>query len=165
MRTNALVGVLTLSLLSAAAAQRISASYDPAHSFAHYHTYAWGAASRNQIANPILDREATRDVDAALQTIGLRMVREDQDPDLIVTASGGAEGQTSYRVWETRGGLDQMTPAQSVASTLVVRLYDPRTKSLVWRGIAEHTLNSNGNKNQKLVQNAVNKMFKQWPKS
>jgi len=112
-----------------------------------------------------LDREAIGDVNAALQTRGLRMVREDQDPDLIVTASGGARGQTPYGAWEMRGGLDQMTPAQSVESTLVVRLYDTKAKSLVWRGMAEDTLNDNGNKNQKQVQNAVNKMFKQWPKS
>jgi hypothetical protein len=35
----------------------------------------------------------------------------------------------------------------------------------VWRGIAENTLSNNGNKNQKNVEKAVEKMFKQWPKS
>jgi hypothetical protein len=41
---------------------------------------------------------------------------------------------------------------------------DVSTKSLVWRGIAENTLNKNGNKNQQMVEKAVQKMFKQWPK-
>jgi len=35
----------------------------------------------------------------------------------------------------------------------------------VWRGIAENTLSNNGDKNQKMVEKAVQKMFKQWPKS
>ena len=47
----------------------------------------------------------------------------------------------------------------------VVDLYDAKTKSLIWRGIAQNTLNSNGNKNQQMVEKAVQKMFKQWPKS
>jgi hypothetical protein len=32
------------------------------------------------------------------------------------------------------------------------------------RGIAQNTLNSNGKKNQQMVEKAVQKMFKQWPK-
>ena len=40
-----------------------------------------------------------------------------------------------------------------------------RRKSLIWRGIAQNTLNNNGNKNQQMVEKAVQKMFKQWPKS
>ena len=48
---------------------------------------------------------------------------------------------------------------------MVVSLYDTKRKELVWRGIAENTLHNNGNKNQEMVQKAVQKMFKQWPKS
>jgi hypothetical protein len=48
--------------------------------------------------------------------------------------------------------------------TLIVDLYDSKTKTLVWRGLAQDTLNNNGNKNQQMVQKALAKMFKQWPK-
>ena len=54
---------------------------------------------------------------------------------------------------------------QNVEATMVVSLYDAKQQSLVWRGIAQDTLNNNGNKNQEMVQKAVSKMFKQWPKS
>lgn len=60
------------------------------------------------------------------------------------------------------GGI---TPQQNVEGTLVVDLHDTKSQSLIWRGIAQDTLSNNGNKNQQMVQNAVNKMFKQWPKS
>jgi len=36
---------------------------------------------------------------------------------------------------------------------------------LVWRGMGQNTLSNNGGKNQQMVQNAVTKMFKQWPKT
>jgi hypothetical protein len=58
-----------------------------------------------------------------------------------------------------------ITPEQNVIGTLIVDLYDAKTQSLAWRGIAQDTLNNNGNKNQQLVQKAITKMFKQWPKS
>ncbi len=60
------------------------------------------------------------------------------------------------------GGI---TPQQNVEATLIVDLYSASTQSLVWRGIAQDTLSNNGNKNQQLVQKAIQKMFNQWPKN
>ena len=48
---------------------------------------------------------------------------------------------------------------------MIVDLYDAKTQSLVWRGIAQDALSNNGNKNQQMVEKAIQKMFKQWPKS
>ena len=59
------------------------------------------------------------------------------------------------------GGI---SPEQSMEATMIVDLYDAKTQSLIWRGIAQDTLNNNGNKNQEMVQKAITKMFKQWPK-
>ena len=75
--------------------------------------------------------------------------------------------QTSYSAWGMRrigGGMGGITPEQNVEATMIVDLYDAKTQSLIWRGIAQDTLNKNGNKNQEMVEKAVQKMFKQWPK-
>jgi hypothetical protein len=61
------------------------------------------------------------------------------------------------------GGMGSITPEQNVIGTMIVDLYDAKTKSLVWRGIAQDTLSNNGSKNSKLVTKAVQKMFKQYP--
>jgi hypothetical protein len=63
------------------------------------------------------------------------------------------------------GGMGSISPEQNVVGTLIVDLFDAKNKSLVWRGIAQDTLSNNGNKNQEVVGKAVQKMFKQWPKS
>ena len=63
------------------------------------------------------------------------------------------------------GGMGGITPQQNVEATMIVDLYDAKSQSLIWRGIAEDTLSNNGDKNQKMVQSAISKMFKQWPKS
>ena len=95
-------------------------------------------------------------------------VEEGQNPDLIVTSNGGLKQQTSYQAWGMRGwggGMGSITPEQNVVGTLVVDIDDAKNQSLVWRGIAQNTLNNNGNKNQQMVQKAIAKMFKNWPKT
>jgi hypothetical protein len=94
------------------------------------------------------------------------MVQESQNPDLILLASGGMQQQTSYSAWGMRGiggGMGGITPQQNVVGTLIVDLYDAKTKSLLWRGIAQNTLSTNGSKNSQMVTKAVQKMFKQYP--
>lgn len=168
MRTKvAFSGLLILVLSSALLAQQVSVNYDHNASFAQYHTYAWGSNDTNRIQNSILAQVAQQDINAAMQEKGLQMVQESQNPDIILTASGGMRQQTSYSAWGMRGiggGMGGITPEQNVEATMVVSLYDAKQQSLVWRGIAQNTLNKNGNKNQEMVQKAVTKMFKQWPK-
>jgi hypothetical protein len=49
--------------------------------------------------------------------------------------------------------------------TLVLDFYDPATKTLVWTGSATKTLNpsSNQEKNQKNLNNAMAKLWKNYP--
>ena len=158
----------SMFLISVAAlAQQVSVNYNHSQSFAQYHTYAWASQNQNQIQNSILAQVAQQDTNSAMQAKGLQLVQENQNPDLILTANGGLRQQTSYSAWGMRGiggGMGGITPEQNVEGTMIVDLYDAKSKSLVWRGIAQNTLNNNGNKNQQMVEKAVQKMFKQWPK-
>ena len=167
---KARVLVLSALFLLAAApilAQQVSVNYNHSASFAQYHTYAWGSNNSNEMRNSILAQVAHQDINTAMQSKGLQMVQESQNPDLILTSNGGMRQQTSYSAWGMRGiggGMGGISPEQSEEGTLIVDLYDAKTQSLVWRGISQNTLNNNGNKNQEMVQKAINKMFKQWPK-
>jgi Domain of unknown function (DUF4136) len=168
MKTRFALCALAICLLSTiAAAQQVSVNYNHNQSFAGYHTYAWASNNANQVQNSILAQVAQQDIDSALQGKGWMKVQENQTPDVIVTANGGMRQQTSYSAWGMRGiggGIGGITPEQNVEGTLIVDLYDAKTQSLVWRGLAQNTLSNNGNKNQSMVQKAITKMFKQWPK-
>jgi hypothetical protein len=151
-----------------AVGQQVSVNYNHSASFSGYKTYAWATNNANQIKNSILAQVAQQDIDTAMQGKGLQKVQEAQNPDIILSANGGMREQTSYSAWGMRGiggGMGGITPQQNVEATLIVDLYDAKSQSLVWRGIAQDTLNSNGNKNQQMVQSAISKMFKQWPKN
>src|SRR5271165_5146013 len=169
MKTKFALCAMLVSIASTIAeGQQVSVNYNHQASFSEYHTYAWGSNNTNQVRNSILAQVAQQDINAAMQGKGLQMVQESQNPDIILTASGGEREQTSYSAWGMRGiggGMGGISPEQNVEATLVVSLYDAKAQSLIWRGIAQNTLNNNGNKNQEMVQKAVEKMFKQWPKS
>jgi hypothetical protein len=164
----ALCAMLVCITSAVAMGQQVSVNYNHSQSFAAYHTYAWGSNNANQIQNSILAQVAQQDIDTAMQGKGFQKVPESQKPDIILTANGGMKQQTSYSAWGMRGiggGMGGITPQQNVEATMIVDLYDAKTQSLVWRGIAEETLSNNGNKNQQMVQKAIQKMFNQWPKS
>jgi len=163
----ALLAMLVSITSAIAVGQQVSVNYNHSQSFAQYHTYAWGSNNANEIQNSILAQVAKQDIDSAMQAKGLQKVQESQSPDLILTANGGMKQQTSYSAWGMRGiggGMGGITPEQNVIGTMIVDLYDAKTQSLIWRGIAQDTLSNNGNKNQQAVEKAVQKMFKQWPK-
>ncbi len=168
MKTRSALCAMLLCIASAiAVGQQVSVNYNHSANFAQYHTYAWGSNNANEIRNSILAQVAHQDIDSAMQGKGLQLVQESQNPDIILTANGGMRQQTSYSAWGMRGiggGMGGITPEQNVEATMVVDLYDAKTQSLIWRGIAQNTLNNNGNKNQEMVQKAITKMFKQWPK-
>jgi hypothetical protein len=169
MKIKSTLFTLILCANSAVAlSQQVSVNYNHSQSFSGFHTYAWGGNNQNQIQNSILAQVAQQDIDSAMQAKGFQKVQESQNPDLIVLASGGMRQQTSWSAWGMRGiggGMGGISPQQNVEATLIVDLHDTKTQSLIWRGIAQDTLSNNGDKNQKIVQSAISKMFKQWPKS
>ena len=169
MKTRFALSAMAICIASTSAVgQEVSVNYNHNQSFANFHTYAWGSDNANEIQNSILAQVAKQDIDNAMAEKGLQKVSESQHPDLILTANGGMKQQTSYQAWGMRGiggGMGGITPEQNVEGTMIVDLYDAKNQSLVWRGIAQDTLNNKGNKNQEMVQKAVQKMFKQWPKS
>jgi Domain of unknown function (DUF4136) len=65
----------------------------------------------------------------------------------------GAEGSATLQQLEQDYGV----------GTLVVDLYDTKTKQLIWRGSAEDTLSDKATKNEKNLDKGVAKMFKAFP--
>lgn len=68
--------------------------------------------------------------------------------------------------WGWRGFGDDdinITEQDYKAGTLVIDMYDAKTKQLLWRGSAEGTLSDKADKNEKKLEKAVAKMFKDFP--
>ena len=63
------------------------------------------------------------------------------------------------------GGMGSATSSTISNGTLVLDMYDPTSKQLVWTGTATKTLNpsSNQEKNQKNLDKAMAKLLKNFP--
>jgi hypothetical protein len=161
-------GLLILLLVAPLAAQDVKVNYNQSKDFSTFHTYAWGQKPNpNTVKNPTLAAEVTKQINAQLQRRGLKMVAESQNPDLVLVVSGGSKQKTTYSDYDPSGtilttGTDYGTAETSVIGALVVDIYDVKAKQVIWRATAIGILKNNA-KNLKLVDEAVDKMFKKYP--
>jgi hypothetical protein len=79
--------------------------------------------------------------------------------DVIAEAEAGEKDRRS--IFETKA--IQLRPVQGTFNQLLVDLFNAKTQTLLWCGIAQNALSNNGNKNQQMAGKAVQKIFKQWP--
>ena len=163
--------VLGLLVSSVAVAQKIDVDWDRQANFSNYHTYMWQKSPHP--AKGFWDQRIIDAVDKQLQVKGLTKV--DSNPDLWVVYSNSIHDQkevvgTGYNMspywgWGAWGGPTTTTYNTWVTKTgtLVVEISDPKQKELLWRGSATDTISDNSNKNIKNLDNAVVKLFKNYP--
>jgi hypothetical protein len=160
---------LILVFSAVALAQSVYVDYNHNVDFTKFKTYAWGQSQNpNAIQDSILMQTAQQSIDSQLTAKGLQKVEESQNPDLIVVTSSGMKQQTSYNAWGTGGwrwggGTTTVTPETTNVGTLVVDIYDANGKKMIWRGISQGTLSKKGEKNEKELNKAIEKMFKKYP--
>jgi len=159
-------------LLSATAsfAQQVKTDYDRNTGFRQYKTYSW---ERVQTRDSLwVDRiKAAIDADLAAKgwtsiksngdvaIVALEMTRTQQTLDTFYNGFGGG-----WR-WRGFGGLGEETITVETykVGTLIVDLFDARTKKLIWRGSSSDTLSDKSDKNIKLLDKAVRRMFDHFP--
>jgi hypothetical protein len=141
----------------------------PGVDFSKYHTYKWVAIEGGTHPNQIADAEIKQAVDAQLQAKGLTKTDNDK-ADLLVGYQVAVDQQKQWNAYGTGGfrwggGMASATSSTIDIGSLVLDMYDPNTKQLVWTGTATKTLNpgSNQQKNQKNLDKAMEKLLKKFP--
>jgi hypothetical protein len=158
-----LTGLLCLGAL--ATAQDITFDYDRSANFSSYKTYQWtGSAGTGN--NQLMDQNIKRAIDAQLALEGLQRV--ETGGDLHVTYHAAVDQEKQFDGWGSGPrwyGSGRVTTSTIQVGKLVVDLYDPATKQLVWRGAAEKTLDikKDPDKNFQNLQKSVAKLFKNYP--
>lgn len=165
------IGVFGLLLLicGVATAQDVKSNYMPGTNFAKYHTYKWVIIQGGSHPNQIMDAEIKQAIDAQLAAKGLSKVEAD-NADLYVGYQVAIDQEKQWNAFGMGGGLrwgGMGTATSSTISngTLVLDMYDPATKQLVWTGNATKTLDPSNNqeKNQKNLDKAMQKLLKNYP--
>jgi hypothetical protein len=159
-----------LAALGAAFAQHVKTDFDHKANFSQYKTYSW---QEIKPANSLWDARIKNAVDAQLTAKGWTQVDSGGDVALVAIKTTQTERslQTFYNGfgggwgWRGFGGMGEATTTEQdyKEGTLVVDLYDAKTKQLIWRGSAEDTVSDKAAKNEKNLDKGVAKMFKKFP--
>jgi hypothetical protein len=166
-----LMGMMGLFAI-AAPAQQVKTDYDRSANFGQYKTYSWEQVKTKDALD--VDRVKSA-VNAALAAKGWSQVDSGGDVSIIAiettqsrqtlnTFYDGFGGGWGWRRFGGGGFGEATTTTETYkVGTLVVDLFDAKTKQLLWRGSSSDTLSNNSNKNIKNLDKGVEKMFKKFP--
>jgi len=142
----------------------------PGTNFAKYHTYKWVSIQGASYPNQIVDAQIKQSIDSQLAAKGFTKTDDDK-ADLYIGYQGSIDQEKQWNAYGMGGGLrwgGGMATAQASTisiGTLVLDMYDPSNKQLVWTGRATKTLDPGANqqKKQKNLDNAMKKLLKNFP--
>ena len=159
----------TLLLFAAASfGQQVKTDYDRAADFSQYKTYSW---EKIQTQDPLLVDRIKEAVNGDLTAKGLTPVAS--NGDIAIVAMEMTKNQHTLNTfyngfgggWRWGGGFGNATTTVDdyKVGTLVVDLFDAKTKKVIWRGSSSDTLSDKSDKNIKNLDKGVQKMFDHFP--
>jgi hypothetical protein len=170
------INMTAIAFLGVAAfAQDVQFDYNRSANFNAYKTYQWVDYKPVQVGDELLDQDIKRAVDEQLAGKGLRRV--ESGGDLLVGYQAGISQEKQFDSFGSGGwggpfgwgwgnwGNTRVTSSSIDIGKLVVGLFDPATKQLVWRGSASKTLDikKDPEKNYRNLEKAMAKLFKNYP--
>ena len=156
--------LITLSCAVAMLAQDVQYNYDRDADFTTYKTYQW--LERDRPGNQLLDKDIHRAIDSQLIQKGLQKVESNGDLHIqYVTALDRERQVDAWSMGPRWSALGRATTSTVEIGTLILNIYDPAKKQLVWRGSASKTLNINKDpdKNYNNLEKAVAKLLRNYP--
>jgi hypothetical protein len=164
---------MTMMTASVALAQKVTTDYDKGKDFTQYKTFMW--IKEPKTTNPLMKQRVMDEINAALAAKGLQLVTS--NADLAIASHAATKEEHTLNTfydgfgggWGWRrfggGGFGSATTTESTyqVGTLVVDIFDAKTKEPVWRGTATKTISDNPEKNAKSLHEAITKMFKNFP--
>ena len=176
-----LVFVLAL-VATPAMAQKVTIDYAHDYDFTKIKTFQYVPTEKSDVkGNQLMDHRIEDMIKKELREGGGTEVQS--DPDIYVTYHFTSKENTSYNTtsmgyggyggygggWGGYGGMGGMGSSTTYATTytegtLIIDLYDPETKKLVWRGTGTVTVKDKPEKQIKQVDNILTKIGKKWDK-
>jgi len=176
MHIRTLAVAAALSLVGAGAfAQDVKVDFDKAADFTKYKTFAIKLGTSWN--NPLGEKRVLAEIQQGLTEKGWAHTADDAKADAIVVLHGATEKQKSLNTFYSGGyggygwrggwgggmGTSTTTVDEYTVGTLVVDIFDAKSKQLVYRGTATDELSNKPEKNAKKLAKASDKLFKDFP--
>jgi hypothetical protein len=165
-----LIGMIVFA--GTASAQQVKTDFDRSANFTQYKTYSWeqvktkdalDAGRIKSAVNAVLATKGWTQVDSGgdVSIVAMEITKNQQTLNTFYDGFGGGWGYRRFG----GGGFGEATTTTDTykVGTVVVDLFDTKTKQLIWRGSESDTLSNNSDKNIKNLDKGVEKMFKKFP--
>lgn len=169
-----LIGTMLL-FAGKSSAGDVKTDYDRSADFAQYKTYSWEQVKTRDPLNVDRIKNAVNSVLAAkgwtlvksggsVSIVAMEITHDQQSLNTFYDGFGGGWGWRGFGGGGF-GGIGEATTTTETykVGSLVIDLFDTKTKQLLWRGSSSDTLSNNSNKNIENLDKDVDKMFKQFP--
>ena len=174
MRMHTFVAMGAFTFVTATAfAQDVKVDFDKDANFGAIKTFAVkiGTSWNNQLS----EKRVVSEIEQALTEKG--WTKAEATPDALVVIHGATEKEKSLNTFYSGGyggygwrgygaggmGSATTTTSEYTVGTLVVDIFDAKSKQLLFRGIAQDEISDKPDKNAKKVAKAAYKMFKDFP--
>jgi hypothetical protein len=164
--------ILALAMCTLTPGQDVTTNSMPGTNFAKYHTYKWVAIEGASHPNQIVDAQIKQSIDSQLAAKGFNKTDSDK-ADLYVGYQVSVDQEKQWNAygmgggprWGMGGGMATATSSAVSVGTLVLDMYDPSTKQLVWTGRATKTIDPgiSQEKRQKNLDKGAQKLLKNFP--
>jgi len=176
MQIRTLAVAAALSFVGAGAfAQDVKVDYDKAADFTKYKTFAIKLGTSWN--NPLSEKRVLAEIQQGLTEKGWTATTDDAKADAVVVLHGATEKQKSLNTFYSGGyggygwrggwggGMSSSTTTvdEYTVGTLVVDIFDAKSKQLVYRGTASDEISNKPEKNAKKLAKASDKLFKDFP--
>jgi len=167
-------GVVAVSTMACGYSIKTATDYDKNVSFTNYH--AFSVLKGNSSGNPLMDQRAQDDVKSALTSKGwMEVPAGEAQATVVVHAAtktkhtyetlydGWGGGWGWRRGWGGGFGGSTTFVNDYKVGTLVVDIFDAKTKQGIWHGTASDALSDNAKSNTQATEQAIDKMFSNFP--
>ena len=174
LKNIVVAAALVVAVGSAASAQDVTRDFDKDANFSAIKSFhakigtGWG--------NPITEKRVQGEIEQELETKGWKKAADEKSADAVVVLHGATQikkdlntfysgGYVGYgwRGWGGGMGTAHTTVSEYKVGTLVVDIFDAKSKNLIYRGTASDEISDKPEKNQKKMAKAADKLFKDFP--
>lgn len=169
--------VFSLVLLAACADEIVHTDFMPGTDFSRIKTYAW--IKLPTTTNPLMAERMVNDINVQLAQHGWKNVDSHETADVAVSAAVTTKEQEHIDTmnngmgygygygWRGVGGggmgMSTSTVYHETIGTLIVDIFDTKTKNAIWHGTASGTVTDDPDTDTKKTRDAIVEMFKNFP--
>lgn len=162
--------VMAIAISTISFAQDIKTDYDRNANFSQYKTFSfekiqtkdslWADRIASAVGGALAGKGLTQVSSGGdICIVAIEMTKEQQTLNTFYDNFGGGWG------WRWGGGFGESTTTTDTyrVGTLVVDLFDAKSKKLLWRGSESDALSDKSSKNIKNLDKGVEKLFREFP--